>query len=91
MQNQMQNQVQNQMQRQQNVNTVGDEEAELNRQIALMQKKRELLTLQRELQLLEYRRFDFSAFESMVSKFTGDNTYDIDKWFDDLIRSFQFQ
>lgn len=59
-----------------------EEQAEIERQIALLHRKRELLQLQRELQDMETRRF--RTFESMVNKFTGDDTYDIDKWFDDL-------
>lgn len=60
------------------------EELLVDRQLAVMRRKRELLELQRELRDLDTRRFDFAAFEAMVCKFTGDDAYDICKWFDDL-------
>lgn len=70
------------------VNILSPEEQEIEKQISVLKKKRELVALQRELQLLEYRRFDFTAFESMVNPFTGDDTYDVDKWLNDLEDSF---
>lgn len=66
-----------------------NEEREINEQIVLLQKRRELLQLQREVESMQnFRRFDFRAFESMVNKFTGDDTYDVDKWFNDLEDAF---
>lgn len=67
------------------------EQVEIDPQIALLQRRRELLELQREVMQMEgnrYGRFDFRAFESMVNAFTGDDTYDVEKWFIDLENAF---
>lgn len=34
------------------------------------------------------KKFDFVAFEAMVHRFSGDDTYDMCKWFDDLEDAF---
>lgn len=65
------------------------EEAEIDRQLAVMRKKQELAELQRALQLNENRRFDFVAFEAMITPFTGDDSYDVQKWFQDLEDAFE--
>lgn len=40
------------------------------------------------MELREMRKMDFLSFEAMVHKFTGDDAYDIRKWFDDLQDAF---
>lgn len=70
---------------------IQNEANEIDRQIALLRKRRELIELQREVMQMDdtrYGRFDFRAFESMVNPFTGDDTYDIEKWFVDLENAF---
>lgn len=46
---------------------ISEEEAELDRQMAILRKKRELLELQRELQQMETRRIDLKVLEAMMS------------------------
>lgn len=46
------------------------------------------MRLQREVRELETRKFSFEAFDSMTSKFSGDDAYDVKKWFDDMERAF---
>lgn len=65
------------------------EEAEVDRQLAILRKKQELSELQRACQMNEHRRFDFVAFEAMVTPFTGDDSYDVQKWFQDLEDAFE--
>lgn len=65
------------------------EEAEVDRQLAIMRKKQELSELQRAFQVNEHRRFDFVAFEAMITPFTGDDSYDVHKWFQDLEDAFE--
>ncbi|XP_055309423.1 uncharacterized protein LOC129573155, partial [Sitodiplosis mosellana] len=65
------------------------EEAELDCQLAIMRKKRELLELQRELQQLETRRIDLKVLEAMMSKFDGSDAQDVSKWIADLENVFE--
>lgn len=72
-------------------NVPEDNEDDVDRQIAILRKKRELIQLQQELGQIERRenqRFDFVAFESMVHRFSGDNSYDVHKWFNDVEDAF---
>lgn len=69
----------NQPPRNENAEGGDAETAMLDRQLELLRKKREVMELQRELQQFDQRRFDFVAFEAMVSPFTGDDSYDVNK------------
>lgn len=63
-------------------------EAELDRQIAIARKQMELMQLRSAIQQMDLRRFNFNAFDGMVNKFSGDNAYDIKKWFQDMENAF---
>lgn len=65
-----------------------NEDEQLDRELERARKRMELLRLQRELLQMEVRRFDFAAFEGMVHKFTGDDVYDVKKWFVDIEEAF---
>lgn len=60
----------------------------LNSEIAVLQKRREMLALNDGFDRLDIKRFDFVAFEAMVHRFSGDDSYDMCKWFDDLDDAF---
>lgn len=64
------------------------DEAELDRQLAIARKQLELMQLREQLKRLDLRRFNFNAFDGMVNKFTGDDAYEIKKWFEDMERAF---
>lgn len=58
------------------------------RQIAEAQQQIQLLNLQRQLEQMQVRRFDFKAFEAMTIKFTGDDTFSVKKWLENLDEAF---
>lgn len=73
------------------IEAIENEANPVNRDIELTRMRLELVRLQRELQLQrtgEPRGFDFTLFEEATHKFTGDDTYDVKKWFVDLERAF---
>ncbi|RYE17727.1 MAG: hypothetical protein EOP45_15315, partial [Sphingobacteriaceae bacterium] len=95
---QQQNEPNNQ--RQQNHGNVGDanelwarqmaqEEAEIERKLALLRKKRELVELQKELNELESRKIDLHVLDAMMSKFDGSELHDVKKWLNDLENVFE--
>lgn len=63
--------------------------ADLDAQIEIMRKKIELQRLMTELNQVQHRRFEYSHFEGMVQKFTGDDAYDVNKWIRDLERALE--
>lgn len=64
------------------------QQTDLDREIAIARKRIELTLLQQQQMQVEKRRFDFSVFDSMTNKFSGDDAYDIKKWFKDLEHAF---
>ncbi|XP_031639447.1 uncharacterized protein LOC116351483 [Contarinia nasturtii] len=60
------------------------EEAEIDRQLAIARKKRELMELQRELVQMETRKIDLHVLDAMVTKFDGSELHDIAKWIENL-------
>lgn len=64
------------------------DEEEIDRQLRILRKQRELTQLKAELGAVEQRHFDFHAFEAMVHHFSGDDSYDILKWFGDIEDTF---
>lgn len=57
-------------------------------QIDELQKRNDFLTMNEGFNRLDLRRFDFFAFEAMVHRFNGDDSYDVRKWLEDLDDAF---
>lgn len=68
---------------------MAQEEAEIERQLALLRKKRELIQLQKELNELESRKIDLHVLDAMMSKFDGSDLHDVKKWLNDLENVFE--
>lgn len=80
-----QQQQQPQQQNQPMPNAQVDEIQRLERELQIARIKRELRELQAEdLAENQGKRFDFQAFEAMVHTFSGDDSYDVKKWFSDI-------
>lgn len=78
-------------QQMQNANALGNVDANgsggIDEQIEILRRKIELQKLMAELNQVQQRRFEYSHFEGMVQQFTGDDAYDVKKWFRDLERA----
>lgn len=64
------------------------DEDELNRKLTIARKQLELMQLRDQINSFELRRFNYNAFDGMVHKFTGDDAYEIKKWFEDMEKAF---
>lgn len=62
---------------------------QLNREIEILRKKREIQLLRGQLNIEGVKQFDFTTIESMVHPFSGDDAYDIHKWFADMEEVFE--
>lgn len=65
------------------------EEAELDRQIELLRKKKELVKLQQELNELDSRKIDLHVLDAVTCKFNGSELQDVKKWFANLENVFE--
>lgn len=73
-------------------NSKDDELMEVNKQLEILKKKKELMALQNEInamagpsvQPMTNKITDVSVIESMVNKFSADDNYDVHKWIMDL-------
>lgn len=77
-----------------NASVRGDhqDEEDLDREIALLEKRRRIAQLRRELAEFDdierdpprRRHYDFAQIDGTIAKFTGDDTYSVDKWISDF-------